>query len=254
MKIVIIEDEKFTALDLAQTINQLDPSIDICAILHSVEEGKAWFAQNSAPDLIFSDIQLGDGLSFEILGSEFIPVIFCTAFDEYALNAFNSNGIDYILKPFTLESVGAALQKFKNLTTAKIEALPNQYEAVRRLLSEIKSPKPSSLLIQHRDVIIPIKIEDIAVFQLDKGMVHLLTFKNTKHFPNKSLDELEAMVGGDFFRINRQFLVNRKAIVNASSIFSRKLSLSLSVTVDQVITVSKEKSPVFLQWLSGASF
>lgn len=254
MKIVIIEDERFTARDLAQTLVQLDPSIEIMSILHSVEEGRAWFTDNGTPDLIFRDIQLGDGLSFEILGSEFVPVIFCTAFDEYALNAFNSNGIDYILKPFTSESVGAALQKFKNLTKAKKEALPDQYEAVRRLLSEIKSPKPSSLLIQHRDVIMPIKIEDIAVFQLDYGLVQLLTFKKTKHFPNKSLDELEAIVGEDFFRINRQFLVNRKAIVNASSIFSRKLSLSLSVAVDETITVSKEKSPVFLQWLSGGSY
>lgn len=198
MRIVIIEDEKALALDLSQTLLQLDPSIEIVAILKSVEEGKKWFLANKAPDLIFSDIQLGDGLSFEILGSEFVPVIFCTAYDEYALNAFHSNGIDYILKPFSSESVDAALQKFRKLTKTGIDAQSGQYESIKRLLSEIKSPKPSSLLIQYRDTIKPLKIDDVALFRLENGNVHLITFKQEKHYPGKSLEELEEIVGDDF--------------------------------------------------------
>ncbi|MCE7042759.1 LytTR family DNA-binding domain-containing protein [Dyadobacter sp. CY312] len=252
MRIVIIEDEKALALDLSQTLLQLDPSIEIAAILKSVEEGKKWFSSQPAPDLIFSDIQLGDGLSFEILGSEFVPVIFCTAYDEYALNAFHANGIDYILKPFSTESVEASLQKFKKLTKTNNDGLAGQYESIKRLLSGIKSPKPSSLLIQYRDTIKPLKIDDIAFFRLDNGMVHLITFKQDKHYPAKSLDELEEIVGDDFFRVNRQILVNRKAIVNASSIFSRKLSITISVQINDVITVSKERAPGFLKWLAGS--
>ncbi|TDE16138.1 LytR/AlgR family response regulator transcription factor [Dyadobacter psychrotolerans] len=251
MRIVIIEDENALAFDLSQTLMQLDPTIEIVAILKSVEEGKKWFSTNTAPDLIFSDIQLGDGLSFEILGSEFVPVIFCTAYDEYALNAFHANGIDYILKPFSSESVDASLQKFRKLTRTNVEAQTDQYESIKRLLSGIKSPKPSSLLIQYRDIIKPLKIDDIAFFRLDNGNVHLITFRQEKHYPGKSLEELEEIVGDDFFRVNRQMLINRKAIVNASSIFSRKLSLNISVPVDEVITISKEKAPAFLKWLSG---
>lgn len=251
MKIVIIEDERATAVDLTQTIKQIDPAIEIVAVLRSVREGKEWFNHNTKPDLIFSDIQLGDGLSFEILGNEFVPVIFCTAYDEYALNAFNANGIDYILKPFTTSSVAAALQKFKNLTKTATNALTGQYESIRRLLSEIKSPKSSSILIQYRDTIMPLKIDDVALFRLENGNVHLVTFDQEKYYPGKSLEDLEEIVGEDFFRVNRQSLVNRKAIINASSIFSRKLSLNVCVPLDEGITISKEKAPTFLKWLTG---
>lgn len=250
MRIVIIEDENALAMDLAQTLVELDTSIEIVSILKSVEDGKKWFASNPLPDLIFSDIQLGDGLSFEILGSEFVPVIFCTAYDEYALNAFHANGIDYILKPFSSESVDAALQKFRKLTRTNAQSF--QYESIKRLLSEMKSPKPSSILIQYRDTIKPLKIDHIALFRLENGNVHLLTFEKEKHYPGKSLEELEEIVGDDFFRVNRQTLIHRKAIITASSIFSRKLSLNISVPIDEGITISKEKAPAFLKWLSEA--
>lgn len=252
MRIVIIEDENALAMDLAQTLVELDASIEIVSILKSVEDGQKWFASNPLPDLIFSDIQLGDGLSFEILGSEFVPVIFCTAYDEYALNAFHANGIDYILKPFSSESVDAALQKFRKLTKVRSEGPSVQYESIKRLLSEMKSPKPSSILIQYRDIIKPLKIDNIALFRLENGNVHIITFEQEKYYPGKSLEELEEIVGGDFFRVNRQMLVHRKAILTASSIFSRKLSLNISIPVDEGITISKEKAPAFLKWLSEA--
>jgi DNA-binding LytR/AlgR family response regulator len=252
MKVVIIEDEKLTTRELVRTIFQIDPSIEITATLMSVREAMDWFAVNPMPDLIFSDIQLGDGLSFEVLGGQFVPVIFCTAYDEYALKAFNANGIDYILKPFTTESVAAALQKFQNLTRHNTEDLSAQYETIRRLLSEGKHSKPSSLLIHYRDTIRPIKIEDIALFEYANGVVHIMTFDKIKYYPGKSLDELEELVGDDFFRVNRRFLVNRKTIVDASSTFSRKMSLSVTVPVTESITISKEKAPNFLKWLTGS--
>ncbi|MBU1718695.1 MAG: response regulator, partial [Bacteroidetes bacterium] len=117
MKIVIIEDEKPAAGDLAETIISLAPDAQIVAVLHSVKEAISWFQKNEQPDLIFSDIQLGDGLSFEIFKTISInsPVVFCTAYDEYALQAFHANGIEYILKPYDKSTVEAALNKYNNL-------------------------------------------------------------------------------------------------------------------------------------------
>lgn len=252
MKVVVIEDERLTAEDLRQTIILADATIEVVATIKSVKEGQAWFKSHAKPDLIFSDIQLGDGLSFEILGNLHIPVIFCTAYDEYALNAFRVNGIDYLLKPFTEESVAAALLKFKNLIQVKQHEIIQQYESVKRLFSDLKVSANAALLIHYRDTIIPVKIENIALFRLENEVVHLLTFDKLTYYPGKSLEELEDLAGGDFFRVNRQYLINRKAVVNASSLFSRKLSLSVSIPVKESITISKEKAPLFLKWLSGS--
>lgn len=252
MKIVIIEDERLTAEDLKQTIKQADPASEILTTLKSVQEGVDYFKSNPLPDLIFSDIQLGDGLSFTILNELQVPVIFCTAYDEYALNAFKASGIDYILKPFTLISVTSALQKFKNLTQPKQEEIARQYESMRELFAHTKS-KTTSILIRYKDTIFPVKIEEVALFRLEHELVYLQTFDNKTYYPGKSLEELEYIIGDDFFRVNRQYLVNRKAILNASSLFSRKLSLNVSVPVKETITISKEKASSFLKWLSGNS-
>lgn len=252
MRIVIIEDEWLTADDLRQTIQEADSSIEIIAIIKSVDEGVQWFNENVEPDLIFSDIQLGDGLSFEILAGLTAPVIFCTAYDEYALNAFNANGIDYILKPFTKEAVSRALAKYRNLTGGRAGEITRQYESIRRLFSDVRATRPSSLLIHFKDTIFPLKIAEVALFRLEHGVVNLTTFEKKTYYPGKSLDELEEIVGDDFFRVNRQYLVNRSAIVNASSVLSRKLSITVNVPVSDTVTISKEKAPSFLRWLTGA--
>lgn len=250
MKIVIIEDERLTAADLKETILQIDSSIEVIAILKSVSEASLWFKENTHPDLIFSDIKLGDGLSFEVFGELNIPVIFCTAYDEFALNAFRANGIDYILKPFTTRSVEDALTKFRTLTGYTQEAITEQYDVLRQLFAESKG-KATSLLIHQKDIIMPVRVEDIALFQLRHDMISLVTFSQKVYYPGKSLDELEHLCGGDFFRVNRQFLVNRKAIAHASSLLSRKLSIGLTINHKDVITISREKAPSFLRWLSG---
>lgn len=245
MKIVIIEDERLTATDLENTLRQIDPSLEIIAVIKSVQEGKVYFQSNPGPDLIFSDIRLGDGLSFQILNDLQVPVIFCTAYDEYALNAFKANGIDYILKPFTVHSVANAIQKFNNIR----RPLEHQYEVMKKIFSNF-SAKQTSLLIHHKDMILPIKIADVAMFHLEHDVVKLTTFNQVVYFPNKSLDELEAMAGDDFFRVNRQYLINRKAILHASSILSRKLSVNIIIPHKEDITISREKAPVFLKWLT----
>ena len=142
MRIIIIEDECLTANDLADALKQLDPSITIDAILSSVKQASDYFSHNNFPDLIFSDIQLGDGLSFEIFKNNdvTIPIIFCTAYNEYALEAFKTNGIDYILKPFTNESLNKTLQKYKQLQK-RFSRETYSYENMINLLQKKIAPK-----------------------------------------------------------------------------------------------------------------
>lgn len=256
MKIVIIEDERITAEDLLLTIQQADPSIMVEAIIRSVADGLSYFETDGVvmPDLIFSDIRLGDGLSFEVLKDLNVPVIFCTAYDEYALNAFKTNGIDYIMKPFTLSSVTEALNKYKNLTKIGEEQIKLQYDSIKSLFADnIKPAKETALLIRYKDNITPVKTESIAFFKLEHLVVQLLTFEGDTYYPSQNLEELERILGDNFFRVNRQFLINKKAIVNVASLLSRKLSIIISINVKDSILISKEKAPLFLKWLSGMS-
>ncbi len=254
MNIVIIEDEGLVADDLELNIRKLiDEPLDIVQI-RSVKEGIAYFKNNKSTDLIFSDIQLGDGLSFEIFVAESVtaPVIFCTAYDEYALDAFKTNGIDYILKPFTLQTLDNALQKYKQLKKIFSTDQMPQFDALMQLLAGKETQKAASVLVYHLDKIIPINLDDIAMFYLANEVTHLLTFSGKTFYPNKTLDELEKLCGSSFFRANRQFLVCRKAIIDVSSFFSRKLSLNLNINFSEKVIISKGKAAQFLSWLAKA--
>jgi len=254
MKIIIIEDEGLVADDLELNIRKLvDEPLDIVQI-RSVKEGIAYFNINKNTDLIFSDIQLGDGLSFEIFLAEPVtaPVIFCTAYDEYALDAFKANGIDYILKPFTRQTLDNALQKYKQLKKIFSAEQAPQFDALMQLLAGKETQKAASVLVYQLDKIIPINLDDIAMFYLANEVTHLLTFSGKTFYPNKTLDELEKLCGNSFFRANRQFLICRKTIVDVSSFFSRKLSLNLNIPFSEKVIVSKNKAAQFLNWLAKA--
>lgn len=251
MKLVIIEDEKVTARDLAQTIMQLFPQAQILKILTTVRESIDYFTGGGGADLVFSDIQLGDGLSFEIFSrvETTSPVIFCTAFDEYALRAFKANGIDYILKPFTTDAVAAAINKYLSFS-GKVEEKAVPYKVLEELFIVKKAMDPGAVLVYQKDKILPIALTNIAFFYLKNGVVQLKTLDKKNYLINKTMDELGAITEPLFFRANRQFLVNRKAVVDASSYLSRKLSVTLCVPTEESITVSKEKMTQFLDWLT----
>jgi len=251
MKLVIIEDEKVTARDLAQTIEQLFPEAQILKILSTVKESLLYFTEASDADLIFSDIQLGDGQSFEIFSRIDIaaPVIFCTAFDEYALHAFKANGIDYILKPFTTEAVAASINKYLSLK-GKVAENAFPYKALEQLFISRRTTDAGAVLVYQKDKILPIALNNIAFFYLKNGVVHLTTFDKKNYLINKNMEELGKIAEPLFFRANRQFLVNRKAVLDASNYLSRKLSVSLSVPTEESITISKEKISQFLDWLT----
>jgi len=250
MKIIIIEDEKLTAEDLAETIQRTEPEAEIVASLSSVKEAQAYFEGPVEADLIFSDIQLGDGLSFEIFRERKsdIPVIFCTAYDEYALNAFKTNGIDYILKPFSTHTIKTALDKYKNLKKV-LAPSPNNLEALLFALDQ--RPRITSVLVHYKDQIIPVSEKDIALICIRNETILLKTFDEKSYFITRTLDDLESRLGSGFFRANRQYLVNRTAIRSVENYGARKLALLLTLPHDETITVSKEKHTPLMNWLEG---
>lgn len=254
MKIVIIEDERLSAEDLVDIIKNYDSHITVVAILGSVKEAVAFLKTEPSVDLIFSDIQLGDGICFDIYEEVKInvPVIFCTAYDQYALDAFKSNGIDYVLKPFTNTSICNALNKYKSLQKAMSNNSFSPIEDMLRMFDNKAGNKNASLLVHFQDKIIPVKHNDIALFYIKNDVTHLHTFDNKIFSINKSLDELDHILSSDFYRANRQYIVNRNAIKDASSYQSRKTALSLNVNSPEVITISKEKLSSFLNWLSAS--
>jgi two-component system, LytTR family, response regulator LytT len=252
MNIVIIEDEKITAKDLANTLLEVNPEIKIHALLHSVEEAIDFLQKNKNIDLIFSDIQLGDGLSFDVFETVHnqIPIIFCTAFNEYALQAFETSGISYILKPFSKQTVSKAIEKFKQLQTQQTPPVIDYNSIIQSIQAKIIPTKLPNIIVNKGEKIIPVSGENIALFYIDQGIIKAQTFDKETLVVTHTLDELEAKFSPSFFRANRQFLLNRGSIKEASQHFNRKLLVRLNIPFNEEILVGKEKTTSFLNWLS----
>ncbi|KAA9042096.1 response regulator transcription factor [Ginsengibacter hankyongi] len=254
MNIVIIEDELQTAWHLQNSIQVLRPDSKVVAIIDSIEAGLEWFSSNEQPDLIFSDIQLGDGLAFEMLQqlSLTCPVIFCTAYDEYALRAFQNNGIDYLLKPIKQEALKKSLDKI-NLFNKPLNN--NNRELLNGLIKEItrtsKSYK-STFLVAYRDKMIPVNVNDIVFFRIIDDTVELSTRNSQQYRLNYSLDYIESVIDPNFFyRANRQYLIAYNAIKEVENYFDRKLLIKLTQAIAEPIIVSKAKSSDLLRWLEN---
>jgi two-component system response regulator LytT len=248
VKIIIIEDERNTAEDLKETILKIQPDARIIAMLHSVKEALVYFAENEKPDLLFCDIQLGDGTSFEILSRIQVktPVVFCTAYDEFALTAFETHSIDYIMKPFDKATVAKALAKYHDLKDMLNPLSPN---LIFELLKN-KGRSDDRMLVRYQDKIMPIAYTDIALFFLEHELVQLVTFDNRSYFVQKSLEELEKLMGDRFYRVNRQFLVNKTAIKDVSTSITRTITINLKFNFTNKPIVSKQKAASFLDWLT----
>lgn len=251
MKVVIIEDEWLVAEDLAANLKQIQQDIEIVSILGSIKEAVAYFRVNPQPDLIFSDIQLGDGLSFEIAKhiSIQVPVIFCTAFDEYALEAFKANGIEYILKPFSTESLSGALDKFNTMQKVMAGNVALKYEAAMATIANINQNNSTTIMVRYRERLLPIALNKITLFCLDNELTYMHTYSGKIYIMPESLEELEHKTGNVFFRVNRQFLVHRDAIRDVVDHFPRKLKINLNTPFDKDIIVSREKKSKLLGWL-----
>lgn len=249
MKIVIIEDEDLLTEDLSDILKEIDNSIEIVKHISSVKEGVQFFnSTEEAIDLIFSDIQLGDGLSFDLFKTTQlnVPVIFCTAYNQYAINAFKANGIEYILKPFSTKTITEALERYKNLKN-------NFTENIRKIEQQLQPVENQNhtLVVHHKDKIIPLNREDIALIYIRNEQVAVRNFEGEQYYINKSLDELDQLLGNQFYRANRQFIVNKNAVKDITTLINRKYLVNLNFVFNQQIVVSKEKMSSFLNWLKN---
>jgi two-component system, LytTR family, response regulator LytT len=249
LKVVIIEDERIAAKNLEKLILEIEPEISILATLSSVNQAVDWFSGNHA-DLIFMDIQLSDGLSFKIfdLVSITSPVIFTTAYNQYAIKAFKSNGIDYILKPIDSSELETALKKFRSLTKNTAD-----YNMIKNLLAGIKphTEYKQRFMIQAGNKIRSIPVTEITYFYFLDKSVFLCTNDNHNYPTEYSLDKLEEIVDPDiFFRINRRMLVSIKSIIKISSLSKSRIKLELAPAFNEEVLVSFNKTHLFRDWLN----
>jgi len=252
MNIIIIEDELKTARSLESLILSLRPHANITGRYQSVEESVQNLSNREAPDLIFMDVQLADGLCFEIFKSVKIscPVVFCTAFDEYSLEAFKANGVDYILKPFSKEGVSDALNKVDDLRNFfQQKTLPN----LENLLAKLDAPpEKTTFLVFKNQKYTTVTTQNIAFFFIRNEVTSLMTFDKQEFVLNQSLDQVAATVSSrQFFRINRQYLVNFKAIKEIEHYFLRKLLVRLVIDAPDKLTINKEKAHAFMSWMEN---
>lgn len=254
MTTIIIEDEVKTAKALGQLILSIRPDTQILSYIQSIDGAVSYLLENDQPDLIFMDIQLADGLCFEIFKNVNVlsPVVFCTAFDDYAIEAFKSNGIDYVLKPFSRESIAQAIKKaaeLKNFFQRNKNIMPD-FEYLLTRTGENKGK--SSFLVFKNNKYQTVLTENIALFCIKNETPTIITFDKAEYQITQSLDEVHKLLSStQFFRINRQYLVNFSAIREAEHYFSRKLIIKLTIPTEEKLLVGKEKATAFLSWLEN---
>lgn len=251
MNAVIIEDEKLSAEHLAALLKKLDRSINIIAKFDSIKKTVAEFENGLTADILFVDIHLADGLSFEIFSKINIeaPVIFTTAYDEYAIKAFKFNSIDYLLKPIGVSDLSAALDKYNKLNLPKT-AFP--FQQIAGVYETIHKQHKNRFMVKMGDNIVSVKSEDIAHFIAEEGIV-LLSTKNGKRYPvDYTLDQLEGFTDPkQFFRINRKVLIHINAIEKISTYFNSRLKVVSTALNDDDCVVSRERVNDFKMWLDS---
>ncbi|ANI89275.1 DNA-binding response regulator [Arachidicoccus ginsenosidimutans] len=250
MRVLIIEDEIKTAKALSRIIGILEPDAQVIDCLQTVQSAIDFFNTNANVDVAFMDVQLADGLSFDIFKEVKIscPVIFCTAYDEYAIDGFKANGIDYILKPFTEESIKGALEKFRSLQNF---FQSNQNKA-QQIIQSFGNSGKQNFLVFHRNKYIAIALEKIAYFHIKNDVTLIHTFDDDEYVINQSLDAIsEQLPQGKFYRLNRQYLISFEAIKEVEPFFSRKLLVHLKVRTEDELLINKNKTTEFLNWLDN---
>lgn len=251
MKALIIEDEVLAAKHLQHVLDGVG-NIIIIAVLESISESIEWFKVNPQPELVFMDIHLADGSAFEIFRHTDItcPIIFTTAYDEYALKAFKVNSIDYLLKPIDADSVQQALKKLKNLTASS-----NNQSDIQNFIDSFRKTsmyKTHFLVPLKGDKLFPVQTNEIACFFIDTSLVKAKTFDDKSITFEYTLDELTNMLNpAQFFRANRQYIIARSAIKDIDIWFNSRLSVNLKVSVPEKILISKARVPDFKNWFGG---
>ncbi len=251
MRVVILEDEKTAAENLKYLLTEIDQSIYVESVLDTVSGAVDYFSKDHDCELAFFDIHLADGNSFEIFDKVQInvPLIFTTAYDEYALKAFKVNSVDYLLKPIDEEELAEAIDKFKS--SKHNYQLTDELRQILKNLNQPSKKFKSSFLVPFRDMLIPLDVNEIAYFTIDLGITKAITFDNKTYIIDEKMEDIEACLNPDqFFRANRQFIIQKRAIANLTIYFNGKLILNIEPKPAERIIISKAKAPILKSWIS----
>lgn len=247
MKVLIVEDETAAYENLTAILKEIYPAIEVVANTESVNQTVKWINNNPLPDLIFMDIHLSDGLSFSIFDLIEVeaPIIFTTAYDEYAIQAFKVNSVDYLLKPINVEELKGALRKFNKRSRVEI------VEYLDRLAQlSMGQPKKNKLLVPRKDKLIPIKTDEIAYFYTtDKTTTVYLKNGISYPYPKPLEQILKSLCSTDFYRANKQFIIARNSIKEITVWFDNRLYITLELEVPEPIYISKNKAAEFKEWV-----
>jgi two-component system, LytTR family, response regulator len=249
VRILIIEDEPLVAKDLETLLRRIEPDAKIDGIISSVEHARKWFSSNPLPDLILSDIQLSDGISFDIFENFQLncAIIFTTAFDEYAIRAFKLNSIDYLLKPIDGNELSAAIKKYKSLNIENI--LGDQLKSLMSSWGQQSHKKyKERFLTLHRNTLVPVVQNEIAFFHKEE-LIFLHTMDNEKYISeHQTLDEIEGLLNPEiFFRVNRQYIIHIQALGRIKTTH-KGLTVQLKPPFNTEIDISREKAIAFKNW------
>lgn len=249
MKVLIVEDETSSYENLLSILREVAPMTEVVGNTESVAETVRWLNENQSPDLIFMDIHLSDDSAFAIFSQTEIkvPIIFTTAYDQYALDAFHVNSIEYLLKPIKAKDVRRAIDKFHMLSNIDLAAY------LGRMGSLVPEPRwQSRLLVPHRDMLVPVNVADIAyIFSTDKNTT--IGMNNGEQLGyNKSLESiLSTLDPQQFFRANKQFAINRDSVEKITVWYDSRLLLTLTAATPERLFISKNRAAEFKQWMTG---
>lgn len=258
MNVLIVEDEDLAVRKLKKLVNEVDPGLQIAGVTGSIEDTVNWIRENPAPDLIFMDIELADGQSFEIFNQVDVSstVIFTTSYDEYALQAFRVNSIDYLLKPIQREELERSLKKFHDLVGRRRVGDTNGHSLdLNQLLKELQTHSPAKdyrrrFLVRQGQRLLSVEVQDIAYFYTDERFSFFRTFANQKFLVDYTLDELDGAIDPDrFFRINRGVIVTHQSVEQIQPYFGNRLALTLKPVFEKEAIVSRERVSDFKIWM-----
>ena len=254
MTTIIIEDEQIAVQNLTRLISDVAPDITVQGVLQSVEETIEYFSRPVDIDLVFMDIHLADGLAFNIFDSVTItcPIIFTTAYDQYALEAFKVNSIDYLLKPIDKDELARAIAKYRRLSSSQSQQplTPETVASIKDLMLHHKYK--SYFLIPLRDKLVPLNIADIAYIYLDDKISRVVTLSNQVFPIDKPLDALFAQLDPTlFFRANRQYIIAHKAVSDIAIWPLSKLHVTLSTPTPDKVIISRARSTEFKDWYTN---
>ncbi|WP_291965695.1 LytR/AlgR family response regulator transcription factor [Maribacter sp.] len=253
MKVILVEDELAASDNLTYLLTKINPGIEVIAVLDTVKSAVDYFSNPHEGVLVFMDIHLADGISFEIFDQVTIniPIIFTTAYDQYALKAFKVNSIDYLLKPIDQEELSDALGRFEVQNQQK-GINERQMQSLLHLIQNKPSNYKQTFLVVVGDQLLPIKTADIAYFYIDTGLVKAVTLQERSYVLDIKLEDVEDALDPQlFYRANRQFIVRREAITAIKFHFNSKLLVDVHPPCSERIVVSKAKASDFKNWMGA---